>query len=77
MRRSAFHRSIIRSDERLDYPEVDAIFAGEASAEEPWAEPLAAARAGGRGAAGGARGQGALAVESVGARVRLLARRAT
>ena len=44
MRRTAFHRSIIRSDKRLSYPEVDAIFAGEASAEEPWAEPLAAAR---------------------------------
>ena len=44
VRRRAFHRSIIRSDKRLAYPEVDAIFAGEAHAEEPWAEPLAAAR---------------------------------
>jgi ribonuclease R len=44
VRRTAFHRSLIRSDKRLSYPEVDAIFAGEASAEEPWAEPLAAAR---------------------------------
>jgi ribonuclease R len=43
-RRVAFHRSIIRSDKRLTYPEVDDIFAGTASAEEPWAEPLAAAR---------------------------------
>ena len=43
-RRTAFHRSIIRSDKRLAYPEVDEIFAGAASAEEPWAEPLAAAR---------------------------------
>jgi ribonuclease R len=43
-RRSAFHRTTIRSDRRLTYPEVDAIFAGTASAEEPWAAPLAAAR---------------------------------
>ena len=44
VRRSAFHRSTIRSDKRLTYPEVDAVFAGSARAEEPWAEPLAAAR---------------------------------
>jgi ribonuclease R len=43
-RRTAFHRSVIRSDKRLTYPDVDAIFAGTASAEEPWAAPLAAAR---------------------------------
>ncbi|HLM08951.1 MAG TPA: RNB domain-containing ribonuclease [Thermoleophilaceae bacterium] len=39
-----FHRSRIRSDRRLTYREVDAIFEGRARAEEPWAEPLAAAR---------------------------------
>ncbi len=44
VRRTAFHRSIIRSDRRLTYPEVDAIFAGTERAEEPWAAPLAAAR---------------------------------
>jgi ribonuclease R len=44
VRRTAFHRSIIRSDKRLTYPEVDEVFAGAARAEEPWAEPLAAAR---------------------------------
>lgn len=42
--RSAFYRSVIRSDKRLDYEEVDEIFAGSASAEEPWAEPLSVAR---------------------------------
>ena len=42
--RTAFYRSLIRSDKRLDYEEVDRIFAGEARAENPWAEPLAAAR---------------------------------
>jgi ribonuclease R len=39
-----FHRSRVRSDRRLTYGEVDAIFAGRARAEEPWAGPLAAAR---------------------------------
>ena len=43
--RAAFHRSVIRSDARLDYAQVDRIFAGEKRAEDPWAEPLAAARA--------------------------------
>jgi ribonuclease R len=61
-RRTAFHRSIIRSDRRLTYPEVDEIFAGAAQAEEPWAEPLAAARA--AAAALEAARVGALAVES-------------
>jgi ribonuclease R len=62
-RRTAFHRSIIRSDKRLTYPEVDDIFAGAASAEEPWAEPLAAARQAAAALAEARRG--ALAVESV------------
>jgi ribonuclease R len=43
--RSAFHRSLIRSDMRLDYEQVDRIFAGQERAQEPWGEPLAAARA--------------------------------
>ncbi|WP_445151792.1 ribonuclease R family protein [Baekduia sp. Peel2402] len=43
--RSAFYRSRIRSDERLDYDRVDRIFAGSEDAHAPWAEPLAAARA--------------------------------
>jgi ribonuclease R len=42
---SAFHRSLIRSDERLDYDQVDRIFAGSEAAQDPWGEPLAAARA--------------------------------
>jgi ribonuclease R len=44
VRRTAFYRSRIRSDERLDYDRVDAIFAGRETAREPWAQPLAAAR---------------------------------
>jgi ribonuclease R len=42
---AAFYRSVIRSDERLEYERVDRIFAGEERAHEPWAAPLAAARA--------------------------------
>jgi ribonuclease R len=42
--RSAFYRSLICSDERLDYERVDRIFAGTESAAEPWGEPLRAAR---------------------------------
>jgi ribonuclease R len=64
VRRTAFHRSLIRSDARLDYPRVDRVLAGAERAEEPWAAPLAAARevAAALGAARDARG--ALAVES-------------
>jgi ribonuclease R len=43
--RSAFYRSLIRSDERLDYERVDRIFAGQEAPAEPWGTPLAAARA--------------------------------
>jgi ribonuclease R len=41
---AAFYRSLIRSDERLEYERVDRVFAGEERAREPWAGPLAAAR---------------------------------
>jgi ribonuclease R len=40
----SFHRSRVRSDRRLTYREVDAIFAGRSRADEPWASPLEAAR---------------------------------
>jgi ribonuclease R len=40
----SFHRSLVRSDRRLTYGEVDDLFAGTARGEEPWAEPLAIAR---------------------------------
>jgi ribonuclease R len=42
------YRSLIRSDERLDYERVDRIFAGEEAARDPWREPLDAARAAAR-----------------------------
>jgi ribonuclease R len=43
--RSAFYRSLIRSDVRLDYERVDRVFAGSERGEEPWARSLEAARA--------------------------------
>ena len=64
VRRTAFHRSIIRSDERLDYPRVDRIFAGAERALDPWAAPLAAARKVARALADAREARGALAVES-------------
>jgi ribonuclease R len=42
--RASFLRSLIRSDERLDYARVDDIFAGAEQAGGPWAGPLALAR---------------------------------
>ena len=44
VRRVAFYRSVIRSDQRLEYRQVDRIFAGEERASEPWGPALAAAR---------------------------------
>ena len=40
----SFYRSLIRSDARLTYEQVDRVFAGEEPADPVWAEPLAAAR---------------------------------
>jgi ribonuclease R len=65
VRRTAFHRSVVRSDERLDYPRVDRIFAGVERAAEPWAAPLAAARKVALALASAREARGALAVESV------------
>ena len=44
VRRVRFLRTLIRSDQRLTYGQVDAIFAGSERAGEPWGAPLAAAR---------------------------------
>jgi ribonuclease R len=64
VRRSAFYRSRIRSDARLDYDRVDRLFAGEEQPEEPWATPLAVARAASRALHERREAAGALAVES-------------
>jgi ribonuclease R len=45
VRSVSFRRTLIRSDARLDYEQLDRVFAGAERAEEPWAEPLEAARA--------------------------------
>ena len=42
--RTAFYRSLIRSDARLDYDRVDRVFAGSERAEDPWGLPLGVAR---------------------------------
>jgi len=63
--KASFGRSLIRSDERLDYDRVDRIFAGEEPAREPWAAPLEAARAAAAALAARRERAGALAVESV------------
>jgi len=44
VRRVSFHRSLIRSDARLTYGQVDEVLAGHARAEDPWGGPLEAAR---------------------------------
>jgi ribonuclease R len=64
VRRSAFHRTVIRSDARLDYPQVDRIFAGVERAEEPWGTPLAAARRAAAALHAAREARGALEVDS-------------
>jgi ribonuclease R len=61
--KAAFHRSLIHSDERLDYDRVDRIFAGHEPALEPWAPGLAAARAAARALEAERERRGALLVE--------------
>jgi ribonuclease R len=62
--KASFHRTLVRSDERLDYNRVDRILSGHEAAVPPWAEPLGVARAAAA-ALDRARAQrGALAVES-------------
>ncbi len=62
--RTAFHRSLIRSDERLDYERVDRIFAGEEAAVRPWAEPLQLARGVAAALQRRREGSGALVIDS-------------
>jgi ribonuclease R len=62
--RAAFYRSTIRSDERLDYDWVDRVFGGGERARDPWAAPLAAARAAAAALADARTDRGALTVES-------------
>jgi ribonuclease R len=62
--RAAFYRSLVRSDERLDYERVDRIFAGQDRAEDPWAVPLSVAREGARALARARARAGGLVLDS-------------
>ena len=62
--KTSFYRSLIRSDARLTYPEVDDVFEGRERAREPWAQPLADARAVAAALEARRAAQGALAVNS-------------
>ncbi len=62
--RSAFYRSLIRSDQRLDYERVDRIFAGDQQTSAPWGAPLAAAREAARALERKREQNGALVVDS-------------
>jgi ribonuclease R len=61
---ASFCRSLIRSDMRLDYEQVDRIFAGKGPAPEPWGGPLAAARAAAAELQKARESSGALAIDS-------------
>jgi ribonuclease R len=63
--KAAFHRSTIRSDERLDYERVDRVFAGAERALPPWDRPLAAAREAAAALRRRRDEQGALALETI------------
>jgi ribonuclease R len=65
VRQSGFYRSLIRSDQRLDYGRVDLIFAGVERASAPWGEGLVAARAAAAALAARRSAEAALLVESV------------
>jgi ribonuclease R len=64
VRSASFYRSVIRSDERLDYDRVDRIFSGAERAVDPWAAPLAAARAAAAALGERAEGRTALVIDS-------------
>jgi ribonuclease R len=64
VRSARFYRSLIRSDERLDYEQVDRVFAGREPAPAPWGESLQAARAAAAALEDARRRRGALVVDS-------------
>lgn len=62
--KTSFHRTLIKSDARLTYGQVDEIFAGGAQAADPWGAPLAIAREVSRGLQDKRERRKALEVES-------------
>ena len=61
---ASFYRSSIRSDMRLDYEQVDRIFASSSPAPEPWGGPLGAARAAAADLQAARESSGALTIDS-------------
>jgi ribonuclease R len=61
---ASFYRSIVRSDMRLDYEQVDRIFAGASPAPEPWGGPLTAARSAAAALQAARESSGALVIDS-------------
>lgn len=59
-----FYRSVIRSDMRLDYEQVDRIFAGTEAAPDPWGPSLGAARTAAAALAEKRERSGALVIDS-------------
>ncbi len=64
VKRASFYRSLIRSDERLEYGFVDRVFDGHERAAEPWGAPLAVARRVAAALAARRESRGALALDS-------------
>ena len=64
VRQPAFYRSVIRSDERLDYDRVDRVFAGVENGSGVWGPGLACARAAAAALASRRGAQGALEIDS-------------
>jgi len=64
VRQASFYRSVIRSDERLDYGRVDRIFAGHEPVSEVWGPGLDCARATAAALAARRGAQGALEIDS-------------
>jgi ribonuclease R len=64
VRQPVFYRSVIRSDERLDYDRVDRLFAGRANGSGVWGPGLACARAAAAALAARRGSQGALEIGS-------------
>jgi ribonuclease R len=62
--KAAFYRSAIRSDDRLDYEQVDRVFAGEEAAQPAWEEPLRVAREVAAAMQGARESRGAIVVDS-------------
>jgi ribonuclease R len=64
VRSSSMYRSVIRSDMRLDYDQVDRIFSGAEPAADPWGQPLAAARAAAGSLGGRLEGRAAVVIDN-------------